>query len=360
MIFLGDIASPDPECSNQLRDQFEKFTELFSGQGIVCNLEGLIHDSGLQTINTPILFNHSSVVPILKRFNCKAVSLANNHSLDLPENFESTVDLLRANGISYSGAGRSFSDAMNPAEFIDGNKKFLLFNSTWSVLLQHRKNPTKGIYISTIRENRILYEVRKYRESNPDAIIVVYLHWNFDLETLPFPVHRKFARSLIDNGSNLVVGSHSHCVQGGERYKDGFIIYGLGNFYIPWHTYIGGTIEFPDFARIEMAFEWHHETGRASVHFFEYTNTNGSHVLELIHSHSFDESNVLKDYSPFQGLTDEEYLDYFRKNRRKKLFVPVFTNYSNHFSTWYKSVFTIWRIRLARLLARHNLRKWNN
>jgi hypothetical protein len=360
MIFLGDIASPDPKCSNQLGDQFEKYPAIFSGQCIICNLEGLIHDSGLKALNTPILFNHSSVVSVLKRFNCKAVGLSNNHSLDLPEKFDATIDLLKANGISYTGAGRSVSAAMEPAEFKEGNKTILLFNYTWHVLLQHRKNPTKGVFISTIREKRILRTVSNFRALNPDALIVVYLHWNFDLETLPFPVHRKFARSLIDNGSNLVVGSHSHCVQGGERYKNGYIIYGLGNFFIPWHTYIGGTIEFPDFARIEMAFEWNQEKREAAVHFFKYENTNECHVLELMHSQLFDESNILKHYSPFQGLSDEEYLDYFRKNRRKKLFVPVFANYSNHFSTWYKSIFTIWRMRLARLLARYNLRKWNN
>ena len=44
------------------------------------------------------------------------------------------------------------------------------------------------------------------------------------------------AENLRDSGVNVVVGCHSHCIQGGELYKEGVIVYGLGNFFIPWNT----------------------------------------------------------------------------------------------------------------------------
>ncbi|MBK8078814.1 MAG: CapA family protein [Saprospiraceae bacterium] len=37
-------------------------------------------------------------------------------------------------------------------------------------------------------------------------------------------------KGFDDEGVNFIVGCHSHCVQGGEKYKDGYIVYGLGNF----------------------------------------------------------------------------------------------------------------------------------
>lgn len=46
-------------------------------------------------------------------------------------------------------------------------------------------------------------------------------------------MHRLFAKALIDAVANVVAGAHSHCVQGGEKYKDGYIVYGLGNFFLP-------------------------------------------------------------------------------------------------------------------------------
>ncbi len=38
------------------------------------------------------------------------------------------------------------------------------------------------------------------------------------------------AHSAIDAGASVVLGTHAHLIQGIERYKDGIICYGLGNF----------------------------------------------------------------------------------------------------------------------------------
>ena len=37
------------------------------------------------------------------------------------------------------------------------------------------------------------------------------------------------AKRFIDNGADIVVGCHSHCIQGYEKYKNSHIFYGLGN-----------------------------------------------------------------------------------------------------------------------------------
>ncbi len=358
MLLTGDISIPDKGYSEQLDRQLSRYPEIFTGQPLVCNLEGLVYDTDTEVYSSPVLYNHSSVISVLKKHGCRAVCLSNNHALDLPGQYDTTLSNLKDEGIVHAGIGKSLADAMKPAEFIHGDKGFFLFNSTWHVLLQHRKNPSQGVFVDTINENRIIRQVSDCRSANPDSAIIVCLHWNFDLETLPFPVHRKFARSLIDNGAGLVVGSHSHCVQGGERYKNGYIVYGLGNFYIPWNTYIGGTIRFPEFARIEMVLEWDADTCLAKAHFFRYDNE--LHKLELTDSHSFDDSDLLKHYSPYRGLSGKDYPAFFRKHRRKRWCVPVFTRYNDHFITRLQSLFTIWRIRIARLLARLKLREWNN
>lgn len=360
MLFLGDIASPDEISSKQLQELLTRCPEVFSGKSLVCNLEGLISDKELKNHSTPILYNHTSIIDVLKTEGFKAVGLANNHTLDLPDAFDQTVSLLRTNHISFSGAGKTTDEAEKPAEFFADSKNVLFFNYAWHVLLQHKANPSEGIYVSTINEHRILANISKYRESHPDHSIVVYMHWNFDLETLPFPLHRKFSKDLIDAGANIVVGSHSHCVQGGERYKNGFIVYGLGNFFVPWYTYINGTIQFPEFARIEMVFEWDPQQNEARAHFFKYKNDQNSHSLDLISSTSFDNSEFLKEYSPYIGMSEKEYVSYFRINRRKKIFVPVYTDFNHRFRNNIKDFLIIYRMRFARFMAKHKLRSWNN
>ena len=41
---------------------------------------------------------------------------------------------------------------------------------------------------------------------------------------------RIHARKMIEAGAEVIIGTHSHCIQAYEYYKEKLIIYGLGNF----------------------------------------------------------------------------------------------------------------------------------
>lgn len=360
MIFVGDIAVPSEQYSEVLDMILEREAGVFKEKDLIINLEGLIRDGVDPSDNTPKLYNHRSAVGMLKNRGVKFAGLANNHTLDFPCQLERTTELLRENGIGYAGAGFSKAEADTPAEVVLDGKKAFIFNHCWSVMLQHQKNPSEGVFVSTIDEENVIRQVRKTRVENPEASIIVYFHWNFDLETLPFPLHRKLARALIDSGANIVAGCHSHCVQGGEAYGNGYIVYGLGNFFIPWKTFINGTIHFPDFARVEMAFEWNPQTNNAYCHFFRYENSNDKHDLVHLSSDPFEDSDMLKSYTPYMGMDEREYLSYFRENRRKRGGLPVYKTYEtpgvNRAIDWIVKN----RIRVARLLAKYRLREWNN
>ena len=84
---------------------------------------------------------------------------------------------------------------------------------------------------------------------------------------------------LIDNGASLIVGGHSHCVQGGESYKDGHIVYGLGNFFIPNSTYANGKLNFPAMSNLELVIEWSIKSNTILCHWFEYKYFEEKHVL---------------------------------------------------------------------------------
>jgi len=45
------------------------------------------------------------------------------------------------------------------------------------------------------------------------------------------PQWRDVYKNFIDLGVDIVIGHHSHSVQGWELYKDGYIFYSLGDFY---------------------------------------------------------------------------------------------------------------------------------
>lgn len=47
---------------------------------------------------------------------------------------------------------------------------------------------------------------------------------------LPMPIDISSAHQLVENGCDLIIGHHPHCVQPVEVYKGVSIYYSLGNF----------------------------------------------------------------------------------------------------------------------------------
>lgn len=360
MIFVGDIAVSEAKYAALLDERLQEHAGIFGGKDLICNFEGLVMDDFSTNQNQPILFNHSSVLPVLKKWSCKVAALANNHTLDRPECFKNSFEQITTFGMEAPGAGTSREQAYAPVTFNSQGKEIILFNQCWSVMLQHQQNPSGGVHVAIIDPSILLKQVKEARVKSPDAAIVVFFHWNFDLETLPFPADRNIGRELIDLGANAVVGCHAHCINGAERYKEGYIVYGLGNFFVPWYTFINGHISFPDFAKSEMAFEWDPVTNAARVHFFKYEPAEGGHKLMHLESADFDDSTMLKKYSEYQGMDEKAYYSLFKAKRRKRHLVPVYHSYERNTTNKLKDMFIISRIRTLRLLAKIKLRGWNN
>lgn len=360
MIIAGDLAVPLKENVMQLADVFNSNSKIFKDKLFICNFEGLINNKIIINSNEPVLYNNNEVIETINNRGPVAVCFANNHILDLPAEFEATINLFKESGINYVGAGFSKDEADSSISIKEENNNIIIFNSCWRFLLYNQKNPSDCVYVSVINESKLLNKVGEKRKSEPLSKIIVYLHWNFDLEILPFPMHRIFAKKLIDFGADIVVGSHSHCVQGGEKHKNGFIIYGLGNFFIPHGEFARGKINYPDFSKLELVLEWDNKKNKIICHWFNYVNNHNTHSLKYIESEDFESSLILKKYSPFQNMEDVEYYKYFKKNRRKKMLIPVFRHYDNRFVNRVFETYLMNRARFSRNLAKLNIIKWQN
>ncbi len=359
MIIVGDIACPSVACSEDLGRIFTDYSTIFSRKKLVCNLEGMVCDDIEPDTNTPVLYNHSSVLPVLKKANTAYAALANNHTNDLPGYFDHTLKELKNAGILYGGAARSKNAALSPVSIVDNDIEVVIFNICWNFLLYHQRNPSNGVYVAELDGPMLIKEVAALKKAKPASRILVFVHWSLDLENLPYPAYRKLSMALIDAGVSVIVGSHSHCVQGGERYKDGYIVYGLGNFFIPNNVFANGQLSYPGFAAKELVFEWNPENNEASCHWFNYGQQDGGHYLTLQESATFNNSILLKVHSPFACMSENDYVKYFRQNRRKKFLIPIFTDFNNSF----KNRFLMWllkgRATIARTLATFKIIKWH-
>jgi poly-gamma-glutamate synthesis protein (capsule biosynthesis protein) len=61
-------------------------------------------------------------------------------------------------------------------------------------------------------------------------VVIVLLHSGIEYQAAPGEAQQAAAYAAVDAGADLVVGHHTHILQGIERYGEGVILYGTGNF----------------------------------------------------------------------------------------------------------------------------------
>src|SRR5690606_34911013 len=77
----------------------------------------------------------------------------------------------------------------------------------------------------------LIDDVKSIQEAKSQSdFVLVIVHGGHEYYNLPSLRMQKQYRFYIDNGADLVVGHHSHCISGMETYKNKKIYYSLGNF----------------------------------------------------------------------------------------------------------------------------------
>lgn len=223
-----------------------KSNEFIFAKGEVTKLVGnelaaVLHDADyrifnlevpLTNIETPIqkcgpaLMASTESINGYKSIGVDCVTIANNHIMDQGmQGFASTIKTLKENHIEYVGCGENYEEA-----------------SKGKIINLHSKKI--GIYACVEHEFSIVSD--DVPGANPfeplvsldhismlkdacDYVIVLY-HGGKEHYRYPSPNLQKSCRKMIDKGANLVLCQHSHCIGCEERYGEGTIVYGQGNF----------------------------------------------------------------------------------------------------------------------------------
>lgn len=61
-------------------------------------------------------------------------------------------------------------------------------------------------------------------------VVIALPHWGSEYNQVPNWLQRRQAQFLVEGGADLVVGNHTHVVQGMQMIEDVPVFYGLGNF----------------------------------------------------------------------------------------------------------------------------------
>lgn len=205
--------------------------ELARGDILFGNLEGPLTDGGEPFPDKKYLFRTppAKVAPALARAGFDVVSLANNHTLDYGAiGLYDTLDALYDAGIRAVGAGPDLARARRPAtvEANGGHRiGFLAYSNTFPEEFWAQPDHP-GTAFGHLHHMRA--DVTALRE-RVDTVVVSF-HWGREAITELRPYQPLLARAAIDAGADIVAGHHPHVLQGVEHYRDGIILYSLGNF----------------------------------------------------------------------------------------------------------------------------------
>lgn len=170
---------------------------------------------------------------ILTDMGVDIVSLANNHAYDYGEvSLLDSVDTLAGMGMPYVGAGRNLGEASRPFFFETTGTKIGIIAATQ---IERLDNPdTKGATENSAGVFRCwdgtqLYKVTAEAAEQCD-FLVVYVHWGSENTTELDWAQKDQAKQLVQAGADLIIGNHSHCLQGIEVIDGVPVFYSLGNF----------------------------------------------------------------------------------------------------------------------------------
>ena len=345
MIFLGDLACPDERADQFLSDV--NSLDIFKDEIVILNLEGNIVENEVDR-NQHSLYNSSKIASAFSKSRKVIVSLANNHTYDYPDKITRTKIILDENGIGCFGL-KNGDGSFSPYEFSDNGISYALFGHCWKLYSKTNPNRKNNLEIVDTDYELFLETVSEYISFHAKTKVYCFMHWNYDLEQLPFPMHRKLSKALIDSGVSGVIGGHSHCPQGVELYKNCPIAYGLGNFYLPSGVFFDGELSYPDYCK--QSYGVRITDNQFDVIWFSTDTDDKTVKITESGVTSIDEDERIANLSEYSKYDEDEYVDYFKKHRTKRLLVPVFSRYSGR-SYYYREKLAVLRIQLLKRLFR--------
>ena len=218
---------------------FEDIKKYFDNSDIaIGTLETNFAGKEIGYSNYPLFNSPEELAFDLKELGYDILATAQNHCLDKGYNgLVNTLKVLDDAQIEHMGTYSSEEDSQKILIKDVKGVKIGFLNYTYG---------TNGISIpdgkeyavNLIEEDKIKSDIQKAKEEGAE-FICVNMHWGEEYRENPTEEQEELADFLFQNGVDLILGSHTHCLEPMEKRtvtledgttKDGFVIYSLGNF----------------------------------------------------------------------------------------------------------------------------------
>lgn len=205
------------------------------------NLIGVLQNAGYRIFNleTPLVNQYSpiqkcgptlradeSTINGIKAIGVDLLTLANNHIMDHGRiGLDSTIRTLVNKKIDFIGAGNNLEDASKPIFFTDNSKKIGVYACAEHEFSIAGEDIPGANPFDPLESFDYVVNLKK----KCDYVIVLY-HGGKEHYRYPSPMLQRLCRKFVEKGADLVVCQHSHCIGCEEKYHNGTIVYGQGNF----------------------------------------------------------------------------------------------------------------------------------
>ena len=198
-----------------------------------CNLETSL--GGKPFSGYPKFSSPDELLFALKDTGFDVIQIANNHVIDQgSKGLERVIQLIQDEGLHHTGAyiNQDQRDTQYPFIIKVKGVKIAVLNYTYSTngLIVRKPN-----IVNTIDTVQILQDILSARNSKAD-IIIMLAHWGNEYHLKSNDIQHDIADFCIENGVDLIVGTHPHVVQNvsflenREKSKIVPVFYSLGNF----------------------------------------------------------------------------------------------------------------------------------
>ncbi|NNC48685.1 MAG: CapA family protein [Sphingomonas sp.] len=311
MYFFGDFAIPGSGVETRFRPG--------PGEHTLVNVEGYLVENAIEPTNAAGVHNHFSAIQSLG-WDKIILGFANNHVADCDDGVVSSVAIARASQMLSVGAGATLADATTPLLIEEDGASIAILAAGWDLIgCVHATDRSSGV--APLKAAPLLRQVKQLKADGHK--VVLFLHWGYETERYPHPLHRQMAHDFAEAGADIVVGCHAHCLQGFERHEGVPIFYGIGNFAFQEDHYYGGALRFPAYCSTGLSVRWDVQSGDVTVAEVHYSGAD--HVLEIGEFTAPEDNVKLAELSQFSGLDATRYRNYFKANRVKTAMLPIFS-----------------------------------
>lgn len=234
------------------------FQVLAKADLVFANLENPLGKGGHPREKMYTFRSNPSLAKLVVDSGVDVVTIANNHMLDYGEPvLMETLRTLSKAKIPFVGAGRNIVEAEKPVFLERGGVRLAFLGLAATLPLGAAASPERAglapIHVTTSYEldptltqeqpgnppkirtqvdprdqERICTNIKRAKEHADH--VVVGIHWGVAFTKERAEYQQLLGHEMIDAGASVVVGHHPHMRQGVESYRNGIILYSLGDF----------------------------------------------------------------------------------------------------------------------------------